>query len=381
MKYLALALVLCTATVVGATTWHVAQDGSGDFEIIQDAVDAAEPGDVIHIHAGRYLNVTEHWDVWGDGTSYADNHVVITKDNLTLQGDGPDMTIIGPVSLPSNPDPNYTGISVTFNEATTLTVRDLAVENVNYGVFGACSYLTVSNCRFEGHGRAIYLSDADGLTVVSECYFKDLGGGVSGIHDSDNIELYNCVFNDCSEAASFIGNNGVVVNGCEFAGGIVGVDLQQGSSGTVSNCTFRDVYVTAIGAVFSSSVEVRGCTIDGGIRGVYVEGSGGSYVEECTFTGQSFAASYFNSGDPNTLTDCNIYNGGEWSVYCRASGDCYLDMRGNYWGTDDEAQIQAWIYDANDDPAHNCTVDYIPFSSVVSIEQKSWSEVKGLFRE
>jgi len=381
MKYLALALVLCTATVVGATTWHVAQDGSGDFEIIQDAVDAAEPGDTIHIHAGRYLNVTEHWDVWGDGTSFADNHVVITKDNLTLQGDGPDATIIGPASYPSDPDPNYTGISVTFNEATTLTVIDLAVENVNYGVFGACSYLTVSNSRFEGDGEAVYLSDADGLTVVRDCYFKDIGGGVSGIHDSDNIEIYNSVFEDCTSATIFIGNEGVVIEGCDFIGGFGHVDLQQGSSGRISGCTFRDFYSTAIVTALHGSVEVRDSTFDGGITGVYINGFGGSHIEECTFTGQSYTAAYYNSNDPNILTDCNIYNGGQWSVYCLASGDCYLDMRGNYWGTDDEAQIQAWIYDANDDPAHNCTVDYIPFSSVVSVEQKSWSEVKGLFRE
>ena len=115
--------------------------------------------------------------------------------------------------------------------------------------------------------------------------------------------------------------------------------------------------------------------------GIHIVGYGGSHIEECTFRDQTYAAAYISSNDPNTITDCNIYNGGLWSVYCVGSGDCYLDMRGNYWGTDDEAQIQAWIYDANDDPAHNCTVDYIPFSSVVSIEQKSWSEVKGLFRE
>ena len=381
MKYLALALVLCTATVVGATTWHVAQDGSGDFEIIQDAVDAAEPGDVIHIHAGRYLNITEHWDLYGDGAIFLDVHVVITKDNLTLQGDGPDLTIIGPESVPPGADQNYVGISVCFNEATILTIRDFAVEGVRYGVNGASPYLNVMDCRFEEGEHGVWLQDADGQTTISDCYFRDLGGGVSGIHDSDNIEIYQSVFENCGEAAVFLGNEGVVIDGCEFLGGFSGINLQQGSSGAVSNCTFREVYSTAIYTTFHGAVDARRCTFDGGIRGIYIEGFGGSYIEECTFTGQSFAAAYYSSNDPNILTDCNIYNGGQWSVYCLASGDCYLDMRGNYWGTDDETQIQAWIYDANDDPAHNCTVDYIPFSSVVSIEQKSWSEVKGLFRD
>jgi len=169
MKYLVLALILCAATVASATTWHVAQDGSGDFEIIQDAVDAAEPGDVIRIHAGRYLNVTYDWDLYGNDTVILDVHVVITKDNLTLEGDGPDVTIIGPVSRPPDVNPNYMGISVCHNEAMTLTIRDLAVESVAYGINVDSPYMDVTNCRFEGIAMGMWLQDAPGLTTVSDC--------------------------------------------------------------------------------------------------------------------------------------------------------------------------------------------------------------------
>jgi len=383
MKYLALALalVLSAATTVGATTWHVAQDGSGDFEIIQDAVDAAEPGDTIHIHAGRYLNVTDDWDLYGDGTILLDVHVVITKDNLTLQGDGPDITMIGPESIPPGADPNYVGISVCYNEATTLTIRDLAVEGVRYGVNGASPFLSVAGCRFGEVGNGVWLQDADGQAVVSRCSFLNCGSGVHGIHDSDNIEVNRCIFENCSLATVFVGNEGVVVDGCEFVGGLGAIDLQQESSGIVSDCTFRDVLVVGVSTSLGGIVDIRRCVFDGGNQAISITGFGGSHVEECTFSSQFFTAASYSSNDANVLFDCNIYNGGQWSVYCEASGDCYLDMRGNYWGTDDEAQIQAWIYDANDDSNLNCTVDYIPFSSVVSIEQKSWSEVKGLFRE
>ena len=76
-------------------------------------------------------------------------HVAITKDNLTLRGDGPGVTIIGPEVLPPPPPSfEYHGISVTFVYATTLTIRDLQIEHVRKGVFGVCPDLLVENCAF-----------------------------------------------------------------------------------------------------------------------------------------------------------------------------------------------------------------------------------------
>ena len=100
MMILILGVVL-TVGAAQATTWEVAKDGSGDFMVIQDAVDAASPGDVIWIRAGRYEEMTEDFDVFGDGSVFADVHVGVTKDNLVLRGDGPDVTIIGPGVIPA----------------------------------------------------------------------------------------------------------------------------------------------------------------------------------------------------------------------------------------------------------------------------------------
>ncbi len=55
---LVLLLVMGTASQAAAETWYVEKDGSGDFTVIQAAVDAAADGDVINIGLGQFSDFT-----------------------------------------------------------------------------------------------------------------------------------------------------------------------------------------------------------------------------------------------------------------------------------------------------------------------------------
>ncbi len=61
-----------------AKVWHVARDGSGQFTLIQDAIEQASSGDTILIKAGRY----------------AEDVTVHSKDHLRIIGEGLDRVII-----------------------------------------------------------------------------------------------------------------------------------------------------------------------------------------------------------------------------------------------------------------------------------------------
>ncbi|PIV81377.1 hypothetical protein COW53_04670 [bacterium CG17_big_fil_post_rev_8_21_14_2_50_64_8] len=50
-------------------------------------------------------------------------------------------------------------------------------------------------------------------------------------------------------------------------------------------------------------------------------------------------------------------------VQSTAVGAVRHDFRGNYWGTDDPGQIEAWILDGHDDPAIRAEVLYTPFAT------------------
>ncbi|HOX25887.1 MAG TPA: right-handed parallel beta-helix repeat-containing protein [Candidatus Krumholzibacteria bacterium] len=378
--------VLCVgATDGGAATWHVAKDGSGDFAVIQDAIDAAAPGDVIWIHAGRYEELTEGWDVWGNGTSFADCHVVITKDDLTLQGDGLGATIIGPTELPNTPDPNYTGISVTYNEAASLTIRDLAVENVRYGTYIACPACDMANCRFEGMAvDGVRLFTASHCTIDG-CTFVNCYTGVHTFYPTANLTISACTFEMDEHlpvrGCACIDSQNVSVNDCSFVGGGGAIDFQQGTTGIISNVVASQFNTCGLVLSLGGFAQVYDSTFEGGLWAVISDGAG-VMCERSALRGQSDSNIRINSEGISRFNDCEIINGGGYSVYCDYNGtsDCHVDITNCDWGTDSAAQIDAWIYDVNDGSEYCCAVDYIPFKGMTATEPVSWSAVKSLFR-
>ena len=373
-------LLLLAVSVCPAATWHVAKDGSGDFTVIQDAIDAASPGDEIWIHAGRYTEMTEAWDVWGDGSSYADCHVVVTKDDLTLRGDGAGATIIGFSEMPPDPDPNYTGISVTYNEATTLTVRDLAVENVNYGMYVACPSFAITASRFEGNLQdGIRLFTAGGSTIT-DCEFVGGSHGVLSFSPTANLTITGSEFNDVNVGCRCVTSDNVTISDCQYTGCISAIDFQQGTTGVIENVVATGYENYGVKLAMGAYAEIRDSRFEGGVSGIISHGEG-LVCLRTGLIGQSYQAVDVNSGGNTSFSECDIINGGEWSIYCRynGSGDCHLDATNCYWGTDSEDQIAEWIFDSNDDPGRCCTVDFIPFDGPVATEPRSWSAVKGLF--
>ncbi|MEZ4388171.1 MAG: right-handed parallel beta-helix repeat-containing protein [Candidatus Krumholzibacteriia bacterium] len=378
-------MILATATVSWGATWHVAQDGSGDFTVIQAAIDAASPGDEIRIHAGRYEEVTEGWDVWGNNTVIAHVHLAITKDNLTIIGDGPEQTIIGFEELPDSFPNNYIGISVTTTHANTLTLRNLALENIRYGIYAASQSIEVTGCRFDHmQVEGIRTFTPEGA-LVDDCSFVNCAAVVS-LYPTRNLVVSNSVIAMTAGAPLMTGvvcidSENVSVESCTITGGGGAIDYQQGTTGEIRNVVAYGFNTYGIKLALGAYATVTDCHIEGGLKAVISEGAG-ILCTGSSFIGQTYRTLELNSDGDSVFNDCTIINGGGWSVYCfyNGSGDCHLDVTNNNWGTDSEAQIAEWIHDSDDDSQICCTADFIPFNGPVATEAHSWSEVKGLFR-
>lgn len=367
-------LTLLVPQILHAATWIVEKDGSGDFTVIQDAIDLAQSGDTILIGPGRF-DTFHVRPLLLDGSQVAAILWVRIPD-LTIIGSGKHETIIGPTNYVGT----YPGVgdevgAVIVDYGATAEIRDVGIENVliELTLFGTSLVEDVYIERsFQRDELTVAIGHCDG-TVIRRLEMIDTGGLGTG-PGSTNVLVEDCYFEDNTfrSVAVYMGNGAqdCVVRSSTIVGGSSGIRFS--GTGMIEDCTFEGVARTAISLVGGSQVVARRCRVGIALDGVIVS-SGRLELFDSVIEG----------GTSNTLASageiyargCHILNVGGGSMYKFASDTSVLnDLRYNWWGTSDLAQIAGWINDS-----HGTTI-WQPFNHMpISNESSSVSELKGRF--
>jgi len=377
---IALFLALFPLGSLYGATWRVEKDGSGDFSVIQHAVDAASEGDTILVGAGRF----DDFEPFNSGYWIADIIVVIQKDNLTLIGAGVDQTIIGPEV---NNEP-YGGMSQLIRGvgANNVHFENMAFENCANGIVWISGAVSILACKvsfcFEG-GVVSFTPDG---TTVENCEFHHYGGvSVVTNGECDNILVSECSFWGPGTGVGFNSTTNATINSCMFSGCFGAIGYSQGSSGQVLNCQTSDVegavYVSSgsqvnlvnnfFPATTGSSIYVVDDSHVSGSGNVF---SGGFETGTLSFGGRSTSGLHGNhiiKGDNPFAVQIR------YAFYEMVT----FDLSNNYWGTTDTELIDEWIYDWNDDQTIHGIIEYLPLADgPVSTEEMSLDSVKALYR-
>ncbi len=270
-----LALTVSVSSAL-ATTWQVDPSGSGDFTTIQAAVDNALPGDVIQVAAGHYVE-----------------QVVVTKDDLTINGAGESTTFIdSPAQLT-----NYFIIGsyyfpvVLVRNCSGTTFSNLTLDGRSQGD---------NNLLFQGFGffnaggtlDTVRITGVNGSTLLTIPH----GNGVFAVSvdgTARTLDLNDVQVDDFQKS-------GVVVDGPSLTGtldnvtvtglGAVstlaqnGIQVSRGASFTLTDCGVADLDFTgstwaATGFLGTAGtmVAMTGCTADGIQTSVYMEDNTASF--------------------------------------------------------------------------------------------------------
>jgi hypothetical protein len=146
--------------------------GAEYMPTIQDAVQAAAPGDIIKIPPGVY-----------DGAD------LVLPSNITLQADG-NATIVGNLTINGS---NTTVQGFTFNGGT-VDVANSHSATIRDCVFNDC-------VPHSDNGSAIALNDASGV-VIENNEFNRCQGVTLGNYNYDRVTIDHNTFTDCSQVLS-----------------------------------------------------------------------------------------------------------------------------------------------------------------------------------
>ena len=177
----------------------VADDGSGDYESIGDAIDEAKDGDVILVKAGTY---EEEVEVGEDAGS------------LTLIGEGPGKTIL-------DADGEYAALTLKSDgcRVSGFTLKG----GESHGLYIPNGHQSIDHCLIIDNGdRGAYLStmSGGGTAEFNHCTIAD--NKVSAIYhanDEPGTRLTNCIlaFNGRSLVFDGDGKNIAVTGSCLYS--------------------------------------------------------------------------------------------------------------------------------------------------------------------
>jgi len=165
-------------------TWTVDDDGPADFHTIQEAINAASPGDTIFVYNGTYCE-----------------NVVVNK-TLMLIGENPRTTVID-------------------GEGITYVIRIRA----NDCVLDGFSIIN-SNCS-EGYGYSGVAVGSSGNIIKNNIVLNNLWGIVVG--KSDNIVMNNRILSNKGSGVGLIGSNNTLIDNHIASNDDFGIVLEWGA--------------------------------------------------------------------------------------------------------------------------------------------------------
>lgn len=374
-----LGLGLALSSGAQARTWTVEKDGSGDFTIVQEALDAAATGDTIRIGAGRFEDFSY------SGTSELVTIGRVRVPDLVIIGVSPEETILGPETrIPDTHDAEYNILRL--EPATGAEIRNLSLVNSRVALNNS-GRLTLDGVRVAGHWAGIFDGSSDPLVVRNSHFEECTNYGILTGPTTAPVTVEDCTFFNAEGAVFFNTVESGVVRRCTFSADrfqLTMVMVSQGTYAVIEDCRFLaspeyfGVWVSSASADLNNNWYGIGNTNLGVVDGSFVQGSGnvfqGGVVSTIRLEG-------YNSG--LSISGNDIYSPGMPAVLLRGymtSPTKPLDLIGNWWGTTEAGSIQAeFVFEISDPDLVD--LQWQPFlTEPVPVEAASIGGLKARFR-
>ena len=347
MRWLLLLVALCLLPApMRAGIITVDCQGGGDYTTLPEGVWYATASDTVLVQPCTYEVEPPWWPITLD----ADSPTIVGVGGASVtifQGDGT-------TSAFQVDD----GVHDARIEIVGLTFRNVS-EVIDKTDPYSGGYITFTDNVIEECGYGLDASSSGGLIAHNTIRGND-GTGIGVYHCWATVEHNEICYNDR-------GINGAC---CE--------EPQIGHNHIHHNTEYG-IRTGFYGHIHDNIIEYNGGP------GVYIYGAGGELEHNIIRRNSdgvwviAYCQFAFHSND--------IYDNDTYAVVTyQGASACNLDATMNWWGTTDQAVIEASILDCSDDPGRPMCVLFSPWCEApgcetTSVEHLSWGSIKALFRD
>jgi len=269
----ALATLVISASVAAAT-----REVPQDYDTIQEAVTAAQSGDVILIDKGEFAEAV----------------TVEKKSNLTIRGMGKKTRLKKGAGSSTSIDvidsSDITIESIRFSDAqrsietsfgTRIRIRKCVMDGL-IGVDAAgTTEIEVFDCTFNTVSEGVLVIGSGKGSAIVGCRFLDPGTGfLTGVRvfssSASQITVADNKFVGCSTGALL--DSGVAILDCEFVACVTGARFGAGSEVTVAGNSFKKCGTAILCPTVASSGVIDDNAVKGGNAGIDLDQVSGFLV-------------------------------------------------------------------------------------------------------
>jgi parallel beta-helix repeat protein len=329
-KLTATVLIFLTSLTASADTLYVWQGSSFDqppyanwttaARTIQDAVDAAQEGDIVLVTNGVYA-------IGGRQEGFMTNRVTIRKRVIVTSVNGPQLTVIQGAQAPGGGNGNGAVRCVWLSDRAVLSgftltsgaTRGASGETIAQrggGVWCAISTV-VSNCVVVGNSASDYGGGAYGEGTFYNCTFANNSASVGG--GAALSTLYNCTLSGNSAFSGGGAYAGTLYN-CTVSGNSATNHGGGLYSGALYNCILTGNTAQYGGGARESIL--RNCLLTDNSAGSSGGGVTGGTLHNCTLTGNSAGESGGGAWQA-TLHNCIVHGNTANVAPELADSDCH----------------------------------------------------------
>ena len=288
-------------------------NGTGDYQLIQDAIDNATDGDEIYISPGEYF----------------ENLIINNTVSLIGSNDGT-VSLIGNLSIPII-DINANSCQITKLSIMGSDKTIVYDEHNRLGIHIKSSGISINNCIFYNNlSNGILIEQTTNNNIIHNNVFNSSNGIVN--YNSNELSIQNCTFYDNHCGIEIVNSNGCIINNNKLMESYWGISIIDSEDINIFSNQLDESWKD-ISLERSNKIVVINNTITNGNQGIELDDSSGNNIIE----NNQFSCSWYSirslGGDRNQILN-NTCIGGSTGI----------ELSGSNWNIVTENLVKGQSY-------------------------------------